>query len=437
MKDAELILVVDDTPANLDVMSEVLEDAGFEVAIATTGEGALKLMPNIQPSLILLDIMMPGIDGFETCRRFKAAPSTAETPIIFMTALSEVSDRVKGFDLGAVDYITKPFQEQEVLARVHTHLRLRNQSKALEARVSDRTAALMSALEQLKHSQLQLVQREKMSVLGELVAGIAHELNNPIGCLVGNIQPAQDYIGDLFHLISLYEKYYPQPELEIEDERDAIDLDYVRADLPKLLNSMRESVNRICNLSNGLRSFSRADNDQSVICDLHESIDSTILILGHRLKAKPDHPAILVEKNYGDLPLVECFPGSLNQVFMNLLANAIDSIEEANRDRSYQAIAVNPGQITITTQTLEHDRQVLIRIQDNGAGMSSEVRERIFDHLFTTKPIGQGTGIGLSIVRQIVLEKHSGTLNVYSQPGEGATFEISLPIRAGVPAGVC
>jgi signal transduction histidine kinase len=429
MKSTELILVVDDTSTNLKVISEVLSDAGFEVAIATDGERAIKQVQHIQPDLILLDVMMPGIDGFETCRRLKSSPSTQDIPVIFMTALSDVSDRVKGFSLGAVDYITKPFQEQEVLARVRLHLKVRNHNKELERLVAERTADLTDALEQLKQSQLQLVQQEKMSVLGGLVAGVAHEINNPIGFIAGNLKPASEYVQDLFHLIELYQQHYPDAVAEIQDEIDAIDLDYVREDLPKLLFSMKEGVNRICSISNSLRSFSRADSNHKVPFNVHEGIDSTISILGHRLKANEQRPAITVMKDYDDLPLIQCFPGQLNQVFMNLLANAIDALEEANQSKSYEEIQADPNWIRVKTCFDEENEQILIHFQDNGIGMPEIVKQQVFDYLFTTKPLGKGTGLGLSISHQIITKKHQGTLSVNSKLEQGAEFIITLPIN--------
>ncbi|MEG4966540.1 AAA family ATPase [Microcoleus sp. B6-A1] len=286
---------------------------------------------------------------------------------------------------------------------------------------------LEQSLHDLKQMQLQLVQGEKMSALGNLVAGVAHEINNPVGFIAGNLQPAQEYVGDLFNLIDLYQEKFPNPGVEIEAEIEDMDLEYLREDLPKLIGSMKEGVDRIRNISTSLRTFSRADSDRPVSFNIHDGLESTLLILKHRLKASEFRPAIAVVKDYGNLPLVKCFPGQLNQVFMNVLANAIDALEESNKGRSFSEIKALPNQITVQTALSESNNQVLIRIKDNGVGMSAEVKENIFNHLFTTKSVGQGTGLGLSIAHQIVVEKHGGTLVVNSSLGQGSEFVICIP----------
>ncbi|MEG5065831.1 AAA family ATPase [Microcoleus sp. B3-A4] len=286
---------------------------------------------------------------------------------------------------------------------------------------------LEQSLHELKQMQLQLVQGEKMSALGNLVAGVAHEINNPVGFIAGNLQPAQEYVGDLFNLIDLYQEKFPNPGGEIETEIEDMDLEYLREDLPKLIGSMQEGVDRIRNISTSLRTFSRADSDRPVSFNIHDGLESTLLILKHRLKASEFRPAIDIVKEYGNLPLVKCFPGQLNQVFMNVLANAIDALEESNKERSFKEIKALPNQITVQTTLSESNNLVVIRIQDNGVGMSAEVKENIFNHLFTTKSVGQGTGLGLSIAHQIVVEKHGGTLVVNSSLGQGSEFMISIP----------
>ncbi|WP_414545071.1 AAA family ATPase [Nostoc sp. CCY0012] len=284
---------------------------------------------------------------------------------------------------------------------------------------------LQQTLEHLQQTQLQLVQNEKMSALGNLVAGVAHEINNPVGFIAGNIQPALDYIQDLFGLLDLYQEKFPAPDQDIQQEIATIDLEYLREDLPKILASMAEGVSRIRSISTSLRTFSRADTEKKIPFNIHEGLDSTILILKHRLKANEQRPEIAVITEYGDFPDIECFPGQLNQVFMNILANAIDALDESNIGLSYAEINANPNQITI--KTFLENNQITIIIADNGQGMTEEVREKIFDHLFTTKTVGQGTGLGLAIARQIVVEKHGGNIEVVSELGKGAEFIICIP----------
>ncbi|MEG5001148.1 trifunctional serine/threonine-protein kinase/ATP-binding protein/sensor histidine kinase [Microcoleus sp. B4-D4] len=279
---------------------------------------------------------------------------------------------------------------------------------------------------QLEQSQIQIIQSEKMSALGNLVAGVAHEINNPVGFLTGNLNEAKSTVQDLVEHLHLYSDR--APEIEIADHAEDIDLDYIIEDLPKMIDSMQLGCDRIKDISTSLCTFSRADKDYKVPFNIHSGIDSTILILKYRLKANDQRPAIEVVKDYGNLPAINCFPGQLNQVFMNILANAIDALDESNHGRTFAEIKVNPNCITITT-SVEHNL-VKITIADNGMGMTESVKSKIFDHLFTTKAVGKGTGLGLAIARQIVEEKHGGSLNVNSILGKGTEFIITLPIKA-------
>jgi len=451
----ELILIIDDSLTNLALMSDLLLESGFEVMAIRDGATALQKLSEELPDIILLDIIMPGMDGFEICQILKKNPLTYDIPIIFMTALSDPVEKVKGMNLGAVDYITKPFGQEEVLARVKTHLKVRKLTKSLaqqnellrqeikeriavearlqklteelEHRVEKRTAELSEALHDLQQAQVQLVQKEKMSTLGQLVAGVAHEINNPVSFIAGNITHAQQYIKDLIEHLQLYQQQFPLPGDEIEHHAQDIDLEFLLQDLPSLIYSMQTGTERIRQISVSLRIFSRADTTAKVAVNIHEGIDSTLMILKHRLRANDKRPAINVIKNYGNLPLIECYAGQLNQVFINIISNAIDAFDECIQTHSYAEMEAQENTIIISTEVAENANQVLIRISDNGPGMSPAVQEHLFEPLFTTKPLGKGTGLGLSISHQIVVEKHGGQLICQSVPKKGVEFVITLP----------
>ena len=426
----EYILVVDDTPANLKVMVQTLTDEGYEVSTAISGERALKQIFYDLPNLILLDIQMPGLDGFEICKKLKENPETKDIPIIFMTAFSDIESIVKGFKLGAVDYITKPFKVVEVLARVKTHIHLQQLRKNLEKEVTKKTNELTKALEDLKISQAQLIQQEKMSALGELMAGIAHELNNPISAIFNNSYHLEAYIKDILHFLFLYQKYYPNPDKEIMKNAEEIDLDFLVKDLPNLITSMKLGSERIRSLSTSLRTFSRTESnaEQKVDFAFQKHIDSTLLILNHRLKANNYRLGVEVVKKYRNVPAIKCFPGQLAQVFMNLISNAIDAIDEFVQKLEVDKFKYHP-QITIYSEINQEKKVVIIRIKDNGLGMSEEVKAKIFDKLFTTKEVSKGTGLGLYIVYKIVVINHSGKLWCESTLGQASEFIIELPIE--------
>ncbi|MGD2183927.1 trifunctional serine/threonine-protein kinase/ATP-binding protein/sensor histidine kinase [Lusitaniella coriacea] len=282
------------------------------------------------------------------------------------------------------------------------------------------------ALQGLQAAQLQLVQNEKMATLGNLVAGVAHEINNPASFIGGNVSAAQEYLQDLLDAIELYQQKYPSPDPELTEELEDLDLEFIAEDFPQLIASMQTGCDRIQNISTSLRTFSRTDTDKKTGFNLHEGIDSTLLILKYRLKANKNRPAIEIVRNYGNLREVKCYAGQINQVFMNLIANAIDALDESNEGRHFEEIEANPNRITIQTEASEE--RAIVRIGDNGKGMPDEMRQCIFEQGFTTKGVGKGTGLGLAIARQIIVEKHGGSLKVQSELGQGTQFCIQIPI---------
>ncbi|OUL35811.1 hybrid sensor histidine kinase/response regulator [Nostoc sp. T09] len=425
------VLIVDDNPANLGVLSDALDQAGLEVWVAKSGKVALERVKYALPNLILLDVMMPEIDGFETCRQLKANPQTQDIPVIFMTALSDTTNKVEGFQVGAVDYITKPFQQQEVLSRVKLHLKLHNLGQELEHKntlLEQKFVEANQAYDDLKQLQIKLVQGEKLSSLGQMFAGISHEINNPVDFIYGNLIHANEYTQEMLHLLHLYQEEYPNPTPRIQAELEVTDIEFIDNDLLNLLKSMNFGARRIREIVKSMQIFSHVDEVRLAEVDIHECIDGTLTILNHRLKAQPEHPGIEVVKDYNLFQLVECYVGQMNQVFMNIIANAIDALDEYNQQRSLEDIKQNPSLIKIRTMMSEDD-WVAIHIADNGPGICEEVKAKLFNPFFTTKAVGKGTGLGLSISHQIIVEKHGGSIECQSTPGKGTEFAIKIPVQ--------
>jgi two-component system NtrC family sensor kinase len=304
--------------------------------------------------------------------------------------------------------------------------------KTIQLRLQQQTRDLETTLLELRQTQSHLIQSEKMSSLGQLVAGVAHEINNPVNFIYGNLVHTQEYADNLLEIIQAYQHYYPNSHPKITELIEDIDLDFLTEDYPRLLKSMQVGTDRIREIVASLRNFSRLDEAEIKAVDIYESLENTLMILQSRIKEKPEHPAVQIIKNYSDFPQVGCYPGQLNQVFMNIIVNALDAFESFNKNRSYAEIEQNPNIITLSTE-ISRPGWIAISIQDNGPGIEEAVCQRIFDPFFTTKPIGKGTGLGLSISYKIITERHQGQLSCHSKPNGGTQFTLEIPqLQAGM-----
>ena len=386
---AARLLLVDDERRNLDVLIGVLEPAGYDVAVALDGVAALDLAREIHPDLILLDVMMPGIDGYETCKRLKRDPATVDIPVIFLTARVQTEDIVQGLELGAADYVLKPFKAPELLARVATHVELKRGRERLE-----------TTLRELRATQGRLVLQEKMASLEKLVAGVVHELNTPMG----SVQSVRDSLGRAIEKLQ-NELAVGFPEA-LAGNRTIPNLLVVVADANKVVGAGVERMNEIVQ---SLRDFSRLDEADLQRVDIHDGIESALSMLESQLGGD-----ITVLKEYADLPPVYCAPRQLNQVFMDLIGNAIEAIDDA-------------GEIGITTSG-DEDR-VSVRITDTGAGMPPERLQHVFEFDFKATPDRMKMGLGLATDFRIVQE-HGGEMDIDSEVGKGTVVTVSLPTRA-------
>ncbi|WP_445243872.1 ATP-binding protein [Microcoleus sp. S13_B4] len=439
------ILFVDDEP-DLEFLicqkfRQKIRTGEYQVFFAHNGVEALSTLRE-QPDIdiILTDINMPVMDGMALLAKLNELVTMVKTVVI--SAYGDLGNIRKAMNGGAFDFLIKPinFQDLEItinktlchVQQLKENERSRQERedklRQSEAREREKAIQLELALQNLQRTQSQLIQTEKMSSLGELVAGVAHEINNPVNFIYGNLTYVNEYSQKLLDLINLYEQHDAHNHPEIEFLSEKIELDFIKEDLPKMLDSMKLGTERIRNIVLTLRNFSRLEEAEMKPVNIHEGIDSTLVILQSQLKARSNCPSIQVIQEYGDLPQIECYAGQLNQVFMNFLSNAIYALNHCDKERSQKQMKNQPRTITIRTSMLNCD-WVRISFKDNGPGMTSDVINRLFNPFFTTKPVGDGTGLGLSISYQIVVEKHGGDLKCLSQPDQGAEFVIEIPVR--------
>ncbi len=433
------ILIVDDTINNVKLLSDMLSQAGFSVRKAISGSMALTAVQANKPDLVLLDINMPEMNGYEVCRRLKQSSETHEIPVVFLSASDMTADKVKAFDTGGADYITKPFHSEEVIARIQRQLLLSRLKLELKAKNQE----LESTLTQLQKTQVELVQKQKMLGLSQLIAGMSHEFNNPLSFIVGNLKPAQQYFSDLAHVLNLYRQRYPEPGAEIEAAIADLELEFITADFINMMQSIETGTSRIRNIVQALQIFSLQGESGLKTIQLHATLDSLLVLLRSRLRDQEPRPSIQVRCDYDhNFPAVTCDAGLISQALLHLLDNAIDAIdirwaklsasirEATAREATATAPAVNPTpempEIVITT-SVPNPGWVALAIRDNGIGIAEEIQSRIYDPFFTTKAIGQGNGLGLSMSYQIIVNQHGGHLTFTSTPGVGSTFTLQIP----------
>ncbi|SMP76923.1 His Kinase A (phospho-acceptor) domain-containing protein [Desulfonatronum zhilinae] len=414
---ASSILIVDDVAANLHLLSGMLKDQGFKVRPATSGAMALEAARRLPPDLVLLDINMPGMDGFEVCRRLKADQALADIPVLFISALEDAADKVRAFEAGGRDYITKPFHVEEVLARVRTHLALRH----VQHDLTQRNKTLQKTLDQLKKAQNQLVLSEKMAALGVLAAGVAHEINNPLNFVKNSCHGLEKDIADLIALVDHCRRVMTgEQQAALADFEKRMDYSTLREEIPELLAHIFEGLWRAEDIVRCLRVFSRSDDARTLDIDLNELVDSALVMLHNRYKTQVD-----VCRDFHPLPSIPGNYGQLSQVVVNLLNNAIDAVESLE-DRARR-------RVTLTTEVRDRAGKsyAVLRVADAGPGIHPDIRGRIFDPFFTTKSVGKGTGLGLYICANLAREHH-GFLEVDEEVdeevAEGAAFMLYLPI---------
>ena len=422
------------TPEQFSELARVLPEPS--IFLNSTGE----ILAINKPAASLFDLPSKELKGKQLCefltdleenvmKYLQACSKSRKMVIGSLTIRTSAGDTVVCRSEGAIIQPKQLESPGQLLLRLETRSKANNNFILLNQKIQELNtqAKLKLALQELQETQIQLVQKEKLSALGKVAAGIAHEINNPVNFIHGNLKPAQEYAQNLLGLIKLYQQYYPDPPQEIQEEIEEIDLEFIIEDITKLLQSISIGTQRIRELVKSMRIFSRLDETEIKYIDIHEALDSSLMILNHRLNSIPNSPNIEVIKNYGQLPKVQCYCVQINQVFMNILSNAIDALNE-EREKNVPEIKTNSPQIKIQTEVLNLD-WISIRIIDNGPGIKEEIKSKLFDPFFTTKQVGKGTGLGLSISHDIITEKHGGKIFCDSTLGHGTEFVIQIPMK--------
>jgi len=413
------ILIVDDEKINVTLFSAQLNSANYTTLTASSGQEALQLAREKHPDLILLDVMMPHMDGFEVASRLKNNDATKNIPIVMITALDDRESKLKGLECGAEEFLSKPVLKAELLLRVRNLLKLKKYHDLLAKQSNQLEEQVAEGHLRLSEAQEKLIQSEKLASIGQLAAGVAHEINNPIGFVKSNMGSLKAYINDFLEILDQYEALEAMLPAnadsirKLRELKTSIDLAFIRDDIQHLIAQSQDGIARVAKIIQDLKDFARSDNNPSwVKADIHACLDSALNIAANEIKYKAD-----VIREYGSLPEIECLPAQMGQVFLNILVNAAQAMPSDG----------TRGTITVRSGCTDNE-QVLIEISDTGCGMDAVQIKRIFEPFYTTKPVGLGTGLGLSISYGII-QRHGGHIEVTSTIGQGTTFRIELPVH--------
>ena len=410
------LLIIDDDKIFRMALMAMAKDIG-DIIEMESGEAGLEYLDKHDVDLILLDMMMPGLNGFDVLEALAKQTKINKIPVVLLSATEDDESIARAFKLGAVDYLRKPVRKYELIARLTTQLELRYRQLHLEQMMNERTRELTQANQGLKIAQEQLMQSDKMAAIGQLAAGVAHEINNPIGFVSSNLATMSQYLDDIFRVISAYEKIdiflTVEQKAGLQIIKKEIDLGYLKGDIKELLRESKDGLSRIIHIVKDMKNFSHINENKWELVNIHEGIDSTLNIVHNEIKYRAK-----VVKDYGEVGLVQCMPSQINQVLMNIMVNASHAMDA-------------DGLLII--KTWQAKNKLKISISDTGCGMPPDVLKKIFNPFYTTKPVGKGTGLGLSLSYTIIA-KHHGSIDVESKPGKGSTFIITLPLEQPVLA---